>query len=406
MGYFSSILAEPAAVQAGRLSAQDLGSTIGLQGGQLPGGLPAWQELLGKLNIQNGLQSAGGGLSEGGAPMLGAGASLTPDALKALEGFQFGFDRTPGAYGNTGELYAIGADGQRVAAQQSDTPARKSVLEAAALAAAGFGGLGLMGLGPAAGFFGGAGATGTAAAGTGGATGTAGVGAATAGGGFGGTAIAGQGLIPGASAGYGSISGSAATLGAGASAGAGTTLGTLGAGLTAPAGMTGGIGLGTAAAGAGGITSLLQGLPGTLKDNLPSLIDMASGVYGMKLAGDAREASDPFAKYREGYGAQLAALEANPNSIVTRPGFEAGLEAIQRTAGARGYAGSGNMISALGRYGGEFYNQEANRLATLAGAGQTPGAGQLGSAELASKSLGSIGYAVAPMLERLMKGNP
>ena len=119
------------------------------------------------------------------------------------------------------------------------------------------------------------------------------------------------------------------------------------------------------------------------------------------MAGGARDASDPFAQYRPEYGRKLAALEANPGSIVSRPGFQAGLEAIDRKSAATGYYGSGNMASALSRYSGDFYNQEAARLAGLAGAGQTPGAGQISSANLASQSLGSIGYGASPLLTQL-----
>ena len=166
--------------------------------------------------------------------------------------------------------------------------------------------------------------------------------------------------------------------------------------------MTAGAGAGTAAADAGGITSLLRGLGSA--SGIRDLASIASGIYGMSLVGKARDAADPFAQYRPAYGAQLAALEANPGSIVSRPGFQAGLETIQRKSAASGYYGSGNMASALGRYSGDFYNQEATRLASLAGAGQTPGAGQALGADLASRSLGSIGYGLAPMLARFIRG--
>lgn len=131
---------------------------------------------------------------------------------------------------------------------------------------------------------------------------------------------------------------------------------------------------------------------------LRSGVDILSGLYGMKLAKDAREQSDPFAQYRPGYGQQLAQLEANPNLITQRPGWLAGTELITRQMASRGYTGSGNEKAAMQRYAGDFYNQEANRLAGLAGANQTPGAGQFTSAQLASQSLGSIGYGIAPWL--------
>jgi hypothetical protein len=134
------------------------------------------------------------------------------------------------------------------------------------------------------------------------------------------------------------------------------------------------------------------------KGGVRSIFDIASGIYGMNLASDARKASDPFSPYRGAYGEALSQLESNPGAIVNRPGFQAGLLAIDRSAAAKGYTGSGNAMSSLARFGGDFYNQEAQRLAGLAGANQAPGAGQFQSAQLASQSLASLGYGLAPYL--------
>jgi hypothetical protein len=211
----------------------------------------------------------------------------------------------------------------------------------------------------------------------------------------------------------GAVGGAAGAVGAGLPAGsvAGTGVQTIG--VTAPAWGSGVSTLGTIAPGSGEVAALGtigtatapalgnvasvggSGLTPTLGR---SLVDIASGIYGMGLVGDAREASDPFAKYRAGYGEQLAALEANPSSITSRPGWRAGLEGLDRQMAARGYYGSGNMDATRSRYAGDFYTQEASRLAGLAGAGQSPGAGQFQSAQLAGQSLASIGYGLAPWL--------
>lgn len=171
---------------------------------------------------------------------------------------------------------------------------------------------------------------------------------------------------------------------------------TMGSMLTGAGGASGAVGQGTAA-------SYLQQLGGAASNFLGnggarSAVDIISGLYGLKLAGDAREASDPFGQYRGAYGAQLAALEANPSSLVGRPGYQAGMEAIQRNNAARGYAGSGNEMAIMSRYGGEFFNAEVNRLAGLAGANVAPGAGQFPAAQLAGQGLASIGYGLAPFL--------
>lgn len=125
-----------------------------------------------------------------------------------------------------------------------------------------------------------------------------------------------------------------------------------------------------------------------------SIFDVGKGVYGLNLARQMRERTDPFAKYRGGYGERLAQLEANPGSITGLPGYQAGLEATRRAAAAGGYAGSGNELAALAKYGGDFFNQTAQRYAGLAGAGATPGAGDPSAALLASGSLKSVGSGI------------
>lgn len=184
---------------------------------------------------------------------------------------------------------------------------------------------------------------------------------------------------------------------AGAAGAAGTGL--YGTATTLPAATSlATTGLGAAGAAAPAAFSWDTALKSLANGGARSVFDIASGLYGLNLAGKARDASDPFAQYRAGYGQQLAALEANPSSITSRPGWRAGLEGVDRQMAARGYYGSGNMDVARTRYAGDFYTQEANRLAGLAGAGQSPGAGQYQSAQLAGQSLASIGYGLAPWL--------
>ena len=137
---------------------------------------------------------------------------------------------------------------------------------------------------------------------------------------------------------------------------------------------------------------------------LGQIANVGSSIYGLGLANDLRKRSDPFAKYRGAYGEQLAALEANPSSITTRPGYQAGLTAVQRGSAAGGYNGSGNEIAALAQYGGNFYNQEVGRLAGLAGAGTQPGNGGYPAAMLAGQSLASLGYGLGPYSNRRPPG--
>lgn len=178
-------------------------------------------------------------------------------------------------------------------------------------------------------------------------------------------------------------------------------------GAGAAGGAVGPIG-GTVAGGAESIpAALLEKLKKYLaKDPLGALLNAGSGIYGLyqsqqmrKLAEQASQQEDPFGPYRAQYAQQLAALSANPNMIFDMPGYKAGEQAVERRMAAQGYLGSGNMAVALRKYGGDFYNQEANRLAALAGAQFAPGGGNqllLGTQaanDLASRALASLGYA-------------
>ena len=135
-------------------------------------------------------------------------------------------------------------------------------------------------------------------------------------------------------------------------------------------------------------------------------MSVASGLYGLynseqqkRLAKQIMERSDPFAARRGQYGDMLDALMKDPSSIQRVPGYAAGLQAVERKMAGQGYNGSGNMMDALANYGGNFYNQEVQRLIALSGAGATPGAGGAAAGQMynsgvdtASKSLASLGY--------------
>lgn len=86
-----------------------------------------------------------------------------------------------------------------------------------------------------------------------------------------------------------------------------------------------------------------------------------------------------------------------PGDITSVPGYQAGLEAVQRSLAAQGYQGSGNMMAALHKYGGDAYNQYVNqRLAAnqqqlasaIAQAG--PVSGGLSSFALLSHGMGGL----------------
>lgn len=79
--------------------------------------------------------------------------------------------------------------------------------------------------------------------------------------------------------------------------------------------------------------------------------------------------ADPFTQQRKTYGDMLDKLMKDPSGELGKlPGYQAGLDAVQRSMGAQGYGGSGNMATSLLQYGGNIFDQEVGRLTALADA--------------------------------------
>lgn len=134
-----------------------------------------------------------------------------------------------------------------------------------------------------------------------------------------------------------------------------------------------------------------------------------SGNTANSLAQQLINRADPFAPYRAGYGQKLQDLEAS-HDVTSIPGYQAGLDAVQRAGASQGFTGSGNMMKALQDYGGNFFNQEASRLAGLAGANVTPGngfataAGLIGAGQM--QSAGGQQMLLSGLAGVLGPGNP
>lgn len=92
--------------------------------------------------------------------------------------------------------------------------------------------------------------------------------------------------------------------------------------------------------------------------SIANIGNIGSGVYGL-LQGRRMQNQNSLGDD------ELRALMADPSRIYGLPGWQAGLQAIQRAGAAQGWTGSGNMMAALQKYGGDFYNQEFQRLAGL-----------------------------------------
>jgi hypothetical protein len=156
-------------------------------------------------------------------------------------------------------------------------------------------------------------------------------------------------------------------------------------------GMTGSgaQGAGAFASGSGGGIGSMFGLSG---NQIGGAVDLLRGGFGLYQSNQLRKASQPSAINRQAE-AELAALLADPNRITSMPGYEAGLEAVQRGMAAGGYLGSGNMATALQKYGGDFYNNALTQYGNLSQLGRGNEATyRMGGIELAGQALNSLGY--------------
>lgn len=149
----------------------------------------------------------------------------------------------------------------------------------------------------------------------------------------------------------------------------------------------------------------IPGLPGNFLDWLsklvPGITSLLSGNQGSDLAKEILDRSDPFYKYRAGYGSKLNDLWNDPSTITQMPGYKAGMTAVERSLASQGYTGSGNMMAALQEYGGGFFDKTLDQLETLSGARTTPGNGALGAAQLLSAAQGTQGYGISQLLQAI-----
>lgn len=167
---------------------------------------------------------------------------------------------------------------------------------------------------------------------------------------FGGTGAATWGAAPEALAGAGGLGG----LGA-AGGGGGLGMGGDMVGVDSGAGGIGGSGISW-----GQGLNLVKGIAGFAQGQ------QSSGV-AQQTANTVLQRSDPFYAYRAGwantlqqYAQGMPSLSPTSTDVLQLPGFQAGLEAVQRAGAAQGFTGSGNMAVALSKYGGDFFNQERN----------------------------------------------
>jgi hypothetical protein len=135
-----------------------------------------------------------------------------------------------------------------------------------------------------------------------------------------------------------------------------------------------------------------------------------AGQY-QDLGNRAADRADPFGQYRRGYGDQLQHLYEDPSAIENTPGYKFALNqslgATESRLRAMGLTGSSQMQKALvdqaSGMAAQTWNQEANRLAQLAGSQFDPAraaAMQMEGGRLKmqaqSNALGSLMYPFGP----------
>jgi hypothetical protein len=153
--------------------------------------------------------------------------------------------------------------------------------------------------------------------------------------------------------------------------------------------------------GQGGTNSAIAGWSG-VGSGIIGLIQ----AYNLNKAGQQASAgANPFGPYRAGYANQLQQLMANPGAVFNDPGYQAafgqGVQAVERSAAAKGFLGSGNEATALMQFGQQFgmqyMTQQEQFLAGLAGANINPNYApglnaQAAASGITSSALGSLGY--------------
>lgn len=108
--------------------------------------------------------------------------------------------------------------------------------------------------------------------------------------------------------------------------------------------------------------------------------NVGQGIYNafqQPSPAQARTQTDPWGGIggREQSARQLQALMADPRQISAQPGYQAGLQGVERGLGARGQLSSGAEQEALFGYGQNFFNNYVNTLSGLAGISQNPASG-------------------------------
>lgn len=124
----------------------------------------------------------------------------------------------------------------------------------------------------------------------------------------------------------------------------------------------------------------------SLESVLPQLMNFGQGGWGMPAV---RTIAGLYGLLESRKLKKLGQLP-NPGDITGMPGYQAGLEAVRRSMASQGFQGSGNMMAALQKYGGDFYNQYVGQRLASQQAQSGPVSGGMSSLALLASGLGGF----------------
>jgi hypothetical protein len=137
-----------------------------------------------------------------------------------------------------------------------------------------------------------------------------------------------------------------------------------------------------------------------------SIATSAYGAYSSKKAGDkmARLGNQQAARQAY-YDDQLRSLLADPSKIYNDPGykeaFSQGTQAVERSASAQGFTGSGNAAIALQQFGqsfaSDYLRQQQQLLASLSGAQNNPAQAMSAGANANANAYSQLGNTLASL---------
>jgi hypothetical protein len=135
-------------------------------------------------------------------------------------------------------------------------------------------------------------------------------------------------------------------------------------------------------------------------------ISAVGGAAGLYNAYQGRQLQKQQQKQQQEYFDRLNNLMDNPGQVTSLPGYqfnlEQGQDALQRRMASMGYGTSGNLATAMTRFGSDYstgvLGQQEQLLASQYGRASPPTATMPDPTSLAMNSLSNMGYGFAPFM--------